>query len=88
MAPPSLVREPQDVRRVFLRLGLVESDTLDEILQAARDLRPEYPGKLDLGAWYVGRTWCRPTRPDCVGCRLAEACPKRIDQEAAPQTEA
>lgn len=67
------------VRRVFLRLGLVESDTLDEILQAARDLSPEYPGKLDLGAWYVGRTWCRPTRPYCVNCRLAMACPKRID---------
>lgn len=69
------------VRRVFLRLGLVESDTMHEILQAARDLSPEYPGKLDLGAWYVGRTWCRPTRPDCVGCRLAEACPKRIETE-------
>ncbi len=66
------------VRRVFLRLGFAESDTMAEILQAARELNPEYPGKLDLGAWYVGRTWCRPARPDCGACRLTEVCPKLV----------
>ena len=71
------------VRRVFLRLGLAQSDSMDEILNAARELSPEYPGKLDLGAWYVGRTWCRPTSPDCRACRLNEVCPKRIENGGA-----
>lgn len=72
------------VRRVFLRLGLADSDTMDEILEAARELSPDYPGKLDLGAWYVGRTWCRPTHPDCGSCRLVQACQKRLGQVLAP----
>jgi endonuclease III len=38
------------------------------VLAAARTLNPDYPGKLDLGAWHVGRTWCHPTRPLCDEC--------------------
>ena len=68
------------VRRVFLRLGLAESDTMPAILQAARELSPDYPGKLDLGAWYVGRTWCRPSRPDCEACRMSDVCPKLVEK--------
>jgi endonuclease III len=68
------------IRRVFLRLALAESDTMDEILEAARELSPDYPGRLDLGAWHVGRTWCRPSQPDCEACRLREVCPKAIEK--------
>jgi len=62
------------VRRVFQRTGLVEHDSLQEVIGAARTLNPAYPGKLDLGAWHVGRTWCHPTDPDCAACRLRPAC--------------
>jgi endonuclease-3 len=62
------------VRRVFLRTGLATSDTPDAIARAAREACPECPGTLDLPAWLVGRTWCRPTEPRCDACPLAPAC--------------
>jgi uncharacterized HhH-GPD family protein len=64
------------VRRVFLRTGLAASDTPDAIAAAARTVYPECPGMLDLPAWLVGRTWCRPTVPLCGECPLASGCPK------------
>jgi endonuclease III len=71
------------VRRVFLRLGLVDEDTMMAVVGAARQLRPAYPGQLDLGAWHVGRTWCRPTDADCVECPLSAACPKHLSRNPA-----
>jgi endonuclease III len=59
---------------------------MEQILQAARELSPDYPGKLDLGAWFVGRTWCPPTRPDCEGCRLKAVCPKLIQRTQLLET--
>jgi len=68
------------VRRVFLRAGFVERDTMPEVLDAARRLNPAYPGELDLGAWHIGRTWCRPTEPECTKCPLVVVCPKLISR--------
>jgi uncharacterized HhH-GPD family protein len=65
------------VRRVFLRSGLVESDTPEEVAVAARAACPEAPGTLDLPAWLVGRQWCRPNGPRCAECRLGDVCPRR-----------
>jgi uncharacterized HhH-GPD family protein len=65
------------VRRVFLRSGLVESDTPDAVGTAARTACPDAPGTLDLPAWLVGRQWCRPNEPRCEECRLLSACPRR-----------
>ena len=65
------------VRRVFLRSGLVERDTPEEVAAAARAACPQAPGTLDLPAWLVGRQWCRPTAPRCPECRLSEVCPRR-----------
>ncbi len=65
------------VRRVFLRSGLVERDTPEEVSRAAGIACPEAPGSLDLAAWLVGREWCRPRSPDCDRCRLGEVCPRR-----------
>jgi uncharacterized HhH-GPD family protein len=66
------------VRRVFLRSGLVETDTPDAVAAAARVACPQAPGTLDLPAWLVGRQWCRPKAPRCDECRLGEVCPRRV----------
>lgn len=65
------------VRRVFLRAGLVERDSIDAIEAAAAAACPEAPGTLDLAAWLVGRESCRPKAPLCEACRLGSVCPRR-----------
>jgi endonuclease-3 len=63
------------VRRVFARLGLVrEGASNEEIIYAARELHPVYPGIFDLAAWEIGRAWCHPHSPDCPKCYLQEHC--------------
>jgi len=64
------------VRRIFLRAGLVKSDTMENVVEAARGLNPEYPGELDYPAWLTGRSWCLPKNPKCDECYLNEVCPK------------
>jgi endonuclease-3 len=64
------------VRRVFTRIGLItDGASEEEIMYSARAVSPEYPGVLDLGAWEVGRQWCRPTGPKCGECTLRHGCP-------------
>lgn len=65
------------VRRVFLRTGLVDRDTPEEVAAAAAEWCPHAPGTLDLPAWLVGRQWCRPKAPLCDRCLLGEVCPQR-----------
>ena len=67
------------VRRVFLRSGLVARDTLEEIEAAAARICPEAPGTLDLATWLIGRETCRPRRPLCDTCRLGAVCPRRVE---------
>ncbi|MCG2808364.1 MAG: endonuclease III, partial [Coriobacteriia bacterium] len=66
------------VRRVFLRSGLVESDTPEAIEAAATLACPDSPGTLDLAAWLIGRQTCRPREPKCEECRLGWPCARRI----------
>jgi uncharacterized HhH-GPD family protein len=66
------------VRRVFLRAGLVLRDTPDELAAAAKEACPESPGSLDLAAWLVGRTSCRPQKPRCEACRIGPVCARRV----------
>ena len=66
------------VRRVFLRTGLVDRDTPAAVANAAALACPEAPGSLDLPAWLVGRETCRPRAPRCGECRLGAACPRRV----------
>ncbi|MGH3303967.1 MAG: endonuclease III domain-containing protein [Streptosporangiaceae bacterium] len=68
------------LRRVFLRTGLAEHDSVDQMVAVARALYPGRPGALDLPAWDVGRRWCRPTNPDCPVCPLITACPRLIER--------
>lgn len=66
------------VRRVFLRSGLAEVDSLEAIEAAAAGVHPEAPALLDLPAWLIGRDTCRPKAPNCEECRLAAACERRV----------
>ncbi len=65
------------VRRVFLRSGLSEEDSIEAIERAAALACPEAPGTLDLATWLIGRESCRPRAPRCDECRLAAVCPRR-----------
>ena len=65
------------VRRVFRRLGLIIPDADDTfIIYRARALSPDFPGLLDLPTWEIGRTWCRPSNPDCGACYMNQVCRK------------
>jgi uncharacterized HhH-GPD family protein len=66
------------VRRVFLRSGLVDIDTPSEVGRVAAVACPEAPGSLDLPTWLVGRETCHPRRPRCDECRLAAVCARRV----------
>jgi endonuclease-3 len=66
------------VRRVFLRSGLINVDSVDAAVRAAKILNPIYPGELDLPAWHIGRTFCHPTEPECSKCPIRTDCLKRI----------
>lgn len=69
------------VRRVFLRTGLVDRDTPQDVARAASAVLPTSPGTLDLPAWLIGRQWCRPARPLCDECRLADVCPRLVERQ-------
>jgi uncharacterized HhH-GPD family protein len=64
------------VRRVFLRSGLVERDSVSAIETAASEICPAAPAVLDLPAWLIGRDSCRPKDPRCGTCRLGSVCPR------------
>ncbi len=65
------------IRRVFNRLGFTENaDSTDEVVYAARELNPEYPGVFDLPCFEIGKKWCRPKNPKCEECCLGGVCPK------------
>jgi uncharacterized HhH-GPD family protein len=66
------------VRRVFLRSGLADTDTAEDIEAAAARWCPESPATLDLPAWLIGRNTCRPKAPRCDDCVLGEVCARRI----------
>ena len=68
------------IRRTFLRIGLAQNDILDEILESARKIYPEYPGKLTTAFWTIGRDYCRPTDPACLLCPLNQLCEKNFEK--------
>lgn len=63
------------VVRVMSRLGLVRPGAgVSEVVYAARDLHPDYPGIFDLTMWRLGRDVCRPRDPRCRECPLQSVC--------------
>lgn len=63
-----------DIRRLFLRL--VDEDLQEKVLEEARELYPEFPGRLTTTFWALGREICRPTDPTCLVCPLYGCCRK------------
>jgi len=63
------------VRRVWRRAGLVKRGQTTELLAAAAELYPRYPGALDYPTWEVGRTWCQASKPNCAGEEIGRPCP-------------
>ncbi|NFH17691.1 endonuclease III [Clostridium botulinum] len=66
------------VRRVFLRIGLVKSDTLEQVTEVAKLIYPDFPGKLTTPIWVIGREYCRPTNPLCDNCPISNLCERKI----------
>lgn len=68
------------IRRIFLRAGFCEKDTLKDVTEAARRLNPEFPGYLTSPFWALGRNICRPTGPLCGQCPIQPFCAQRLDK--------
>lgn len=68
------------IRRLFLRLGLVENDVQEEILQSAKRLYPEFPGRLTTAFWSIGREICHATEPSCLICPLFSECDRNFEK--------
>lgn len=67
------------ILRVLRRSGLVSRNAdADSVVYKARELNPEFPGIIDFSCWEIGRTWCRPKRPDCQGCPMQSVCQKNL----------
>ena len=65
------------ILRVMRRTGLVGSEAdLDSVIYKARELNPEFPGIIDFSCWEIGRTWCRPSHPNCKECIIQSECKK------------
>lgn len=67
------------VFRVSNRIGLVKADNVLKTEKALMEI-------LDKKDWsrahhyliYLGRSYCKAAKPDCVNCPIAEKCEKRI----------
>lgn len=70
------ISNDRQVRRAFLRTGLIKEESEKSLVNAARELNPEYPGELDYPTWVIGMRWCKPENPNCGECPLNEVCPK------------
>lgn len=66
------------VLRVFARLGVVRPNaSIEEVIYKARAFAPDYPGRLDLPSWIIGRNWCKPdeSKRECSSCCMFDLCP-------------
>ncbi len=68
------------IRRLFLRLGLVDNDIQEEVLESAKRMNPKFPGELTTGFWHIGREICRPTNPSCLICPLFSECNRELEK--------
>lgn len=63
------------VKRVFSRMGITPVNPSNEqIIYAAKDIYPEFPGIVDYSVWQIGREWCTPTNPQCEKCVVNKEC--------------
>ncbi len=65
------------IRRLFLRIGLVLDDKMEDVLSSARKIKPEFPGELTTSFWTIGRKYCHSSKPDCDRCPLNNCCKRK-----------
>ena len=66
------------VERVFRRTGLISNGsqlTKKLVIEKARELCPDFPGKLDDPAFNIGEKWCNEQRPLCDEVKEGRTCP-------------
>jgi len=67
------------IKKVFKRIGFISKEAnSDELIYAAREFYPEYPGIFDLLTWQIERNYCYSINPDCQNCYLFNYFPKII----------
>jgi len=67
------------IKRVLPRMGLIPFDLSPEMLMyMTRELYPKFPGIIDFPCWEIGRTCCKPNKPDCSSCIVETECKKII----------
>ena len=67
------------VKRVLSRLGVVPIDPSEEqVIYAAREISPDFPGIIDLPLFNIGREYCHPNNPHCNNCPLGDYCLKKM----------
>jgi len=73
------------VERVFRRTGLIGHGSQPVkrlVIDKARELCPDFPGKIDDPAFNIGEKWCNEQRPLCDvvkegrTCPLSQVCPR------------
>ncbi len=64
------------IKRIFSRVGLVKDETEEKVLEAARNLNPDFPGELTTAFWSIGRDFCHSNNPMCLLCPLEPVCEK------------
>jgi endonuclease III len=73
------VSPDRQVKKAFIRLGLVPKDAKnEELMYCARELNPNYPGVFDLPCWEIGKECDKPEDSNCKQCYLSSYCPKII----------
>ncbi len=64
--------------RVLYRLGISKNETTEAALDAARLLKPDFPGIVDGALWDLGRRYCFSSNPNCMECPMNELCAHRM----------
>ncbi|MEI0557874.1 iron-sulfur cluster loop [Brachyspira intermedia] len=74
--------------RIIYRLGFIKCEKYNEltneekkslVIERARELNPEFPGKIDFVCWKLGRDYCHKNNPDCDKCYMNKVCAKMIN---------
>ena len=66
----------RNVKRVLIRMGLINKDSESEAIKIARKLSPDNPGLLDKLFWHVGKNFCLESSTTCNICSLSKFCKK------------
>ena len=72
------------IQRVMGRLGLADPDNAADVIYAARDVYPAFPGIYDVTLWELGGKICPAGEPKCDQCWLVECCDYAENSSASP----